>query len=281
MFWIATGAPVSSTTVVRLRHDVARGSRARVTSQNDSLRVRHKLSERAPCRCNRGGCLRAHLCATNANPNGNQSHAHFPDVRLHTGRFVMRRGRRFPFREHYLRKKARSGGRFRSAPLRTDTRIRQASHQIEQRVAIARIRHALARFCGLQFFDVLRQYRMWKTGALVMHAVKWFVQEREGNHAVPASSSRTMLRVEPFTVSPVMPTCSMYLRQLCKLPAMTAGTAYIQMKYFHSPNAATVQTMSVQNKTIRASSAQMRRRTRLLRTGDGEHKKARRKTNGP
>ena len=57
----------------------------------------------------------------------------------------------------------------------------------------------------------------------------------------PSQLFATMLRVEPFTVSPVIPTCSMYLRQLCKFAAKTAGARYIQMKYFHRPNAAIAQ----------------------------------------
>src|SRR6476620_4572657 len=89
-----------------------------------------------------------------------------------------------------------------------------------------------------------------------------------------------MLRVELFTVSPVIPTCSMYLRQFCKLAAKTAGARYIQKKYFQRPNVATAQRIKVQTTTVSANSAQMRWRTRLLRTGDGERRKARRKTNG-
>ena len=77
-----------------------------------------------------------------------------------------------------------------------------------------------------------------------------------------------MLRVEPFTVSPVIPTCSMYLRQLCKLAAKRAGARYIQMKYFHRPNVAIAQRIKVHVTTVSANSAQMRRRTRLLRTGE-------------
>src|SRR5262249_36395281 len=89
-----------------------------------------------------------------------------------------------------------------------------------------------------------------------------------------------MLRVEPLTVSPVNPTCSIYLRQLCRLEASRAGARYNQRKYFQRPNAATEVTMIVQVTTVSVSSAQTRARTRLLRTGDGEEKKARRKTNG-
>src|SRR6476469_42642 len=75
-----------------------------------------------------------------------------------------------------------------------------------------------------------------------------------------------MLRVELFTVSPVIPTCSMYLRQFCKLAAKTAGARYIQKKYFQRPNVATAQRIKVQTTTVSANSAQMRWRTRLLRT---------------
>src|SRR4051812_43487457 len=89
-----------------------------------------------------------------------------------------------------------------------------------------------------------------------------------------------MLRVEPFTVSLVRPTCSMYLRQLCRLAARAAGTRYIQIKYFQSPNIATAPTTRLQNTTRSTSSAQILRRTRWLRTTGGEVKKARRKTNG-
>src|SRR4029077_15656771 len=89
-----------------------------------------------------------------------------------------------------------------------------------------------------------------------------------------------MLRGELLTVSPVIPTCSMYLRQLWRLAANRAGARYSQMKYFHKSNAAIAEKNKIHVTIDSANSAQMRRRTRLLRTGEGEHKKARRKTNG-
>src|SRR5260370_25248774 len=89
-----------------------------------------------------------------------------------------------------------------------------------------------------------------------------------------------MLRVELFTVSPVIPTCSMYLRQFCKLAARISGARYIQMKYRHRPNVAVVQRTKAHTTVVSTNSAQTRRRTRLLRTGEREHKKARRKRNG-
>ena len=94
----------------------------------------------------------------------------------------------------------------------------------------------------------------------------------------PSGPSDTMLLVELFTVEPVSPTCSMYLRQLCRFAATIAGAKYIQRKYFHRSKAATPQMTRVQNTTVSANSAQILRRTRLLRTGEGDKKNARRKT---
>src|SRR5947208_3347835 len=89
-----------------------------------------------------------------------------------------------------------------------------------------------------------------------------------------------MLRVELFTVVPVIPTCSMYLRQLWRFAARNAGARYIQIKYFQRSNVATAHRRKVQTTTARASSIQMRRRMRLLRTGEGLHRKACKKTVG-
>src|SRR6476619_8143270 len=89
-----------------------------------------------------------------------------------------------------------------------------------------------------------------------------------------------MLRVEPFTVVPVRPTCSMYLRQLWRLAARKAGKRYIQMKYFHKSNTATATRTAIPTSAVKASSLQMRWRIRLFRIGEGLQTKARRKTNG-
>src|ERR1700680_2999351 len=89
-----------------------------------------------------------------------------------------------------------------------------------------------------------------------------------------------MLRVELFTVLPTSPTCSMYFRQLCRFAAKIAGTRYIHKKYRHACQYVSADTIPVHTTTIRASSAQIRRRTFLLRIGEPVRRKARRNKNG-
>src|ERR1700737_2749236 len=89
-----------------------------------------------------------------------------------------------------------------------------------------------------------------------------------------------MLRVELFTVLPASPTCSMYLRQLCKFAAKIAGTRYIHKKYGHACQYVTADTIPIHTTTIRVSSAQFRRRPFLLRIGEPVRRKVRRNKNG-
>src|ERR1700686_269101 len=89
-----------------------------------------------------------------------------------------------------------------------------------------------------------------------------------------------MLRVELFTVLPANPTCSMYLRQLCRFAAKIAGTRYIHEKYRHACQYVTADTIPIHTTAIRASSAQIRRRTFLLRIGEPARRKGRRNKNG-
>jgi len=63
----------------------------------------------------------------------------------------------------------------------------------------------------LQFINVLRQNGMSRRH-VDDELRETVVEERESDQP-PHPAIVTMLRVEPFTVSPVIPTCSMYLRQ--------------------------------------------------------------------
>src|ERR1700686_2394745 len=89
-----------------------------------------------------------------------------------------------------------------------------------------------------------------------------------------------MLRVELFTVLPASPTCSMYLRQLCRFAAKIAGTRYMTKKYRHAFQYVTADTIPIHTTTIRTSSAQIRRRTFAFRIGEPVRRKARRNKNG-
>src|SRR6476659_9088220 len=89
-----------------------------------------------------------------------------------------------------------------------------------------------------------------------------------------------MLRVPLLTVLPAKPTCSMYFRQLWRLPATKVGMKNIHRKYPHRSNQATVETMRVQTTTINTSSCQIRLRTFLLRIGEPLRRKVRRNRNG-
>src|SRR5690242_10140391 len=89
-----------------------------------------------------------------------------------------------------------------------------------------------------------------------------------------------MLRVEPFTVEPVSPTCSMYLRQLCMFDAKYAGAKYIQKKYFHAPHQVTAASRQIQTPAVSANSAQILRRSFLFRIGEPGRRKVRTNKNG-
>ena len=91
----------------------------------------------------------------------------------------------------------------------------------------------------------------------------------------PSAPSDTMLRVELFTVEPVRPTCSMYLRQLCMFEARNAGARYIQRKYFQAPHQVTAASRQTQTPAASANSAQIRRRSFLLRIGEPARRKVR------
>jgi len=58
-----------------------------------------------------------------------------------------------------------------------------------------------------------------KAGTLMMNAVKWFLDDVKGATIAPSNSLSTIAPGLPFStrVGPSFPTCSMYLRQLCKL----------------------------------------------------------------
>ena len=96
----------------------------------------------------------------------------------------------------------------------------------------------------------------------------------------PNGPSETMLLVELFTVEPVSPTCSMYLRQLCTFAARNAGARYIQRKYFHAPHHVTAAKIQHQAPAVSASSAQIRRRNFLFRIGEPARRKVRMNKNG-
>src|SRR5947207_11296443 len=89
-----------------------------------------------------------------------------------------------------------------------------------------------------------------------------------------------MLRVALLTVDPVRPTCSTYLRQLCRLPAIHAGATYIHRKYFQTPTAVTAHNTPVQVAAMSANSHQIRRRTFLLRIGEFSRRNDLTKTSG-
>src|ERR1700745_4117956 len=89
-----------------------------------------------------------------------------------------------------------------------------------------------------------------------------------------------MLRVELFTVEPVSPTCSIYLRQLCMLAARKAGAKYIHTKYFHAPDHVTAAKMQIHTPAVSADSVHIRRRSFLFRIAEPARKKVRIKKNG-
>src|SRR5215831_15400647 len=89
-----------------------------------------------------------------------------------------------------------------------------------------------------------------------------------------------MLRVELFAVLPVSPTCSMYLRQLWRFPAIRAGTRYIQNQYFQTPQSATAPIMPIQTIAANATSLQILRLTLGLRIDEFRPKKMRKKRSG-
>src|SRR6478609_8684642 len=84
-----------------------------------------------------------------------------------------------------------------------------------------------------------------------------------------------MLRVELFTVEPVSPTCSMYLRQLCMSAARKAGARYRQRKYFQAPHQLTAASRQIQTAAVRANSLQMRRRNFWFLIGESARRKVR------
>src|ERR1700731_4518474 len=89
-----------------------------------------------------------------------------------------------------------------------------------------------------------------------------------------------MLLVELFTVEPVRPTCSMYLRQLCILEARNAGARYMQRKYFQAPHQVTAASRQTHTPTIKPNSVQIRRRSFLFRIGESARRKVRTNKNG-
>src|ERR1700736_1175958 len=89
-----------------------------------------------------------------------------------------------------------------------------------------------------------------------------------------------MLLVELFTVEPVRPTCSMYLRQLCILEARNAGARYMQRKYFQAPHHVTAASRQTHTPAARPNSVQMRRRSFLFRIGESARRKVRANRNG-
>src|SRR5882672_6460897 len=97
---------------------------------------------------------------------------------------------------------------------------------------------------------------------------------------VAIQAAATMLRVELFTVEPVRPTCSTYLRKLCMFAANHAGMRCSQRKYFHTPKTATAVRSAVQTTAVTANSVQMRRRNFLFRIGEPRRRKVRTKRNG-
>src|SRR5258708_36116085 len=94
------------------------------------------------------------------------------------------------------------------------------------------------------------------------------LMEQSESYESPSGPSEIMLRVELFTVEPVSPTCSMYVRQLCMFAARNAGTRYIQTKYFHAPHQVTAAKIQNHTPAVSANSVQIRRRSFLFRIGE-------------
>ena len=74
-----------------------------------------------------------------------------------------------------------------------------------------------------------------------------------------------MLRVELFTVEPVSPRCSIYLRRLCMFAASQAGARYSQRKYFHTSHHEIAAKMTIHRPAASKNSTQMRRRKSFFR----------------
>src|SRR5260221_5255074 len=89
-----------------------------------------------------------------------------------------------------------------------------------------------------------------------------------------------MLRVELFTVEPVSPTCSMYLRQLCMFAARNAGAKYINRKYFHAPDHVSAAKIENHTPAVSANSCQTRRRSFLFGICEPARRKVRMNKNG-
>src|SRR5580704_11147557 len=89
-----------------------------------------------------------------------------------------------------------------------------------------------------------------------------------------------MLLVELFTVPPVRPTCSMYLRQLCMFEARYAGARYIHRKYFQASHQATAARRQIHTPVASANSAQIRLRSFLFLIGESARRKVRANKNG-
>src|SRR5258708_38748767 len=106
------------------------------------------------------------------------------------------------------------------------------------------------------------------------------LMEQSESYESPSGPSEIMLRVELFTVEPVSPTCSMYLRQLCMLAARNAGARYIHRKYFHTPHQLTAARIQNHTPAVSANSAQIRRRSFLFRIGEPGRRKVRMNKNG-
>ena len=100
----------------------------------------------------------------------------------------------------------------------------------------------------------------------MMNAMKWFVKERKATSR-PSQLFATMLRDSAiYRVSGHSDVLDVFAPTLQISRQGRAGARYIQMKYLQRPNAATAQRIKVHVTTVSANSAQMRRRTRLLRT---------------
>src|SRR5258708_28638879 len=106
------------------------------------------------------------------------------------------------------------------------------------------------------------------------------LMEQSESYESPSGPSEIMLRVELFTVEPVSPTCSMYLRQLCMFAARNAGAKYINRKYFHAPDHVSAAKIENHTPAVSANSCQIRRRSFLFRICEPARRKVRMDKNG-
>ena len=121
---------------------------------------------------------------------------------------------------------------------------------------------------------------MGQAGTLMMNSMKRFVKQRESNQpSQPAlrddAASRAVYRVARHpdvldVLAPILQISRQKRRREMHPEEISPQTECCHRPEDQSPVTA-----------VSANSAQIRRRTRLLRTGEEEQKKARRKTNGP